>query len=46
MRSQRIGVTSETAAGTEIGKAKVYNFSAESVNLKSSNHDENEWDLR
>ena len=46
LRSQRVGVTSATAAGTEIGKAKVYNFTAESVNLKSSNQDENEWDLR
>ena len=46
LRSQRIGVTSETAAGTEIGKAKVYNFTAESVNLKASDQDQNEWDLR
>ena len=46
LRSQRIGVTSETASGTEIGKAKVYNFTAESVNLKASDQDQNEWDLR
>ncbi len=46
LRSERIGVTSATAAGDEIGKARVYGFSAESVNLKSSNQDENEWDLR
>ena len=46
LRSQRVGVTSATAAGSEIGKAKVYNFSAESVNLRSANQDENEWDLR
>jgi len=46
LRSERIGVTSATAAGTEIGKAKVYNFTAESVNLKSSDQDQNEWDLR
>ena len=46
LRSERIGVTTATAAGTEIGKAKVYNFSAESVNLRTTLQDENEWDLR
>ena len=46
LRSERIGVTTATAAGGEIGKAKVYNFSAESVNLRTTLQDENEWDLR
>ena len=46
LRSERIGVTTATAAGVEIGKAKVYNFSAESVNLRTTLQDENEWDLR
>ena len=46
LRDQRIGGVWKDPAGTEIGKAKVYNFSAESVNLSWGEHGENDWDLR
>ena len=46
LRDQRVGVNSATAAGTEIGKARVYNFSPESVNLQGTQQESNEWDLR
>ena len=46
LRSERIGGVKKDAAGFEIGKAKVYNFSAESVNLSWDQQDANQWDLR
>lgn len=46
LRSERIGGTTTTAAGSEIGRAKVYNFTAESVNLSWDQQDANQWDLR
>jgi len=46
LRDQRIGGVSDAASGSEIGKAKVYNFSAESVNLSWDKQDANQWDLR
>ena len=46
LRSERIGGTTTTAAGIEIGRAKVYNFSAESINLNWDQQDANQWDLR
>ena len=46
LRDQRIGGISKDAAGSEIGRAKVYNFSAESVNLSWDQQDANQWDLR
>ena len=46
LRSERIGGTHTAAAGLEIGKAKVYNFTPESVNPSFNAQDSNEWDLR
>jgi len=46
LRDQRIGGVVDAASGSEIGKAKVYNFSAESVNLSWDKQDANQWDLR
>jgi hypothetical protein len=46
LRSERIGGTTTTAGGSEIGRAKVYNFTAESVNLSWDQQDANQWDLR
>ena len=46
LRDRRIGGVSDTAAGTEIGKARVYNFTADSVNLNWDKQDANLWDLR
>ena len=46
LRDQRIGGVSKTVAGSEIGKAKVYNFTPESVNLSWDAQDPNKWDLR
>ena len=46
LRSERIGGTTTAAGGVEIGKAKVYSFSPETVNLNWDRQDANEWDLR
>ena len=46
LRDQRIGGTWKAAAGSEIGRAKVYNFSAETINLNWGEHGLNHWDLR
>ena len=40
LRSERIGGTTTTAGGSEIGRAKVYNFSAESINLNDQDPSE------
>ncbi len=46
LRDTRIGGVHTTVAGNEIGKAKVYDFTPESVNLSWDAQDSNEWDLR
>ena len=45
LRDQRIGAASTTAAGKEIGLARVFDFSLESGSYNASNADENEWDI-
>ena len=45
LRSQRVGVNSETAPGDEIGLARVYDFRLESQAYSSSNSALDEWDL-
>ncbi len=46
LRDTKLGSVKTTAAGSEIGKAKVYNFTPESVNLSWDAQDSNQWDLR
>ena len=45
LRDQRVGVSSITAAGKEIGVARVYDFKLESGSYNSSNPKLNRWDI-
>jgi len=45
LRDERIGAAATTAAGKEIGIARVYDFGLESGFYDSSNPSENEWDI-
>ena len=45
LRDQRIGAASTTAAGKEIGLARVFDFALESGSYDSANADANEWDI-
>ena len=45
LRDSRIGVTSTTAAGKEIGIARVYDYALESGSYSSLASDINEWDI-
>ena len=45
LRDQRVGSAGTTAAGKEIGLARVYDFALESGSYNASNADENEWDI-
>jgi len=45
LRDQRVGSASTTAAGKEIGLARVFDFALESGSYNTSNADENEWDI-
>ena len=45
LRDQRVGAAGTTAAGKEIGLARVYDFALESGSYNASNADENEWDI-
>jgi len=45
LRDQRVGAAATTAAGKEIGLARVYDFALESGSYNASNADENEWDI-
>ena len=45
LRDSRIGVAGTTAAGKEIGLARVYDFALESGSYNTSRPNENEWDL-
>ena len=45
LRDSRIGAAATTAAGKEIGLARVYDFALESGSYNTSRPNENEWDL-
>ncbi len=45
LRDQRVGAAATTAAGKEIGLARVYDFSLESGSYDASNANINEWDI-
>ena len=45
LRDRRIGVTSTTAAGNEIGLARVYDFALESGSYDAVNPNLNTWDI-
>ena len=45
LRDQRLGSSSETLPGNEVGVARVYDFRLESGSYSSSNANENEWNL-
>ena len=45
LRDQRVGVNSETAAGKEIGLARVFDFRLESGSYNTSFPQENEWGM-
>jgi hypothetical protein len=45
LRDQRVGSSSETLPGSEIGVARVYDFKLESGSYSTSNANENEWNL-
>ena len=45
LRDQRVGSSSETLPGNEVGVARVYDFRLESGSYSLSNADENEWNL-
>ena len=45
LRDERVGVTSATGSGKEIGLARVYDFALESGSYNTSNKNLNEWDL-
>ena len=45
LRDTRIGSATTVAAGSEIGLARVYDFSLESGSYNSSNGNINEWDI-
>ena len=44
-RDQRVGVTTRTVAGNEIGVARVYDMSLESGSYDATNPPSNEWDI-
>ena len=45
LRSQRVGAAATTAAGKEIGLARVYDFALESGSYNTSRPNENDWDI-
>ena len=45
LRDQRVGAAGTTAAGKEIGLARVYDFALESGSYDATNADINEWDI-
>jgi hypothetical protein len=45
LRDQRVGISSTTAAGKEIGVARVYDFRLESGSYNSTNPKLNRWDI-
>ena len=45
LRDQRVGSSSETLPGNEVGVARVYDFKLESGSYSTSNANENEWNL-
>ena len=45
LRDSRVGTSQTTAAGNEIGLARVYDFALESGSYTTSNPDENQWDI-
>ncbi len=45
LRKDRVGVSSLTPAGKEIGVARVYDYALESGGYESSNYNLNRWDL-
>ena len=45
LRDQRVGSSSETLPGNEVGVARVYDFKLESGSYNTSNGDENQWNL-
>ena len=45
LRDQRVGAAATTAAGQEIGLARVYDFALESGSYDASNSNINEWDI-
>ena len=45
LRDQRVGAAATTAAGAEIGLARVYDFALEAGSYNASNASENEWDI-
>ena len=45
LRSERVGLSSATAPGKEIGQARLYDFSLESGSYNTTNSAINEWDL-
>ena len=45
MRSERVGTDATTAAGKEIGVARLYDFALESGSYNSSYPDLNQWDI-
>ena len=45
LRDQRVGAAGTTAAGKEIGLARVYDFALESGSYDVNNTDLNEWDI-
>jgi hypothetical protein len=45
LRDQRVGSSSETLPGNEVGVARVYDFKLESGTYSTSNANENEWNL-
>ena len=46
LRDQRVGASSLTAPGKEIGLARVYDFALESGSYSATNADTNQWDLQ
>jgi len=45
LRDSRVGESSTSASGNEIGLARVYDFALESGSYTTSNPDENQWDI-
>jgi len=45
LRNSRVGISSTTGAGKEIGLARVYDFALESGSYDTSNQNLNQWDL-
>jgi hypothetical protein len=45
LRDQRVGSSSETLPGNEVGVARVYDFKLESGSYSTSNSNSNEWNL-